>query len=239
MQILQATLAIAVCACLAGCNARFDADFEADTPGAPPALNPPGAPNDEIVIHTSPANGGGIVIRVTDEPDLVPAGGPHRFMSLEHEPDPGSSSVASLVTAPMATGTRSIFLQWEQVLDAGGTGTIAIFGHPDDSPSDPEACRIFTGNDVITLECNSSTAQVTGFDTHAVHTVLVRIDRSPHRIVLQVSQGGSTTPLETITSADLPSPIEGQRFVIQIEHEGQSDSAYRFNRFDVQERDPN
>jgi hypothetical protein len=137
MQILQATLAIAVCACLAGCNARFDADFEADTPGAPPALNPPGAPNDEIVIHTSPANGGGIVIRVTDEPDLVPAGGPHRFMSLEHEPDPGSSSVASLVTAPMATGTRSIFLQWEQVLDAGGTGTIAIFGHPDDSPSDP------------------------------------------------------------------------------------------------------
>ena len=81
--------------------------------------------------------------------------------------------------------------------------------------------------------------QIAGIDTHAVHTVLMRIDRSPRRAVLQVAQAGLTTPPLTMQLNDVPAPVEGQRFVAQIEYQGQSGSAYRFNRFDVQELDPN
>lgn len=233
------TAVLAACVGLAACNVRFHADFEADTPGAPPALSPPGAPDDEILIVDSDAPADGIVIRVTDESELVPAGAPFRFMSLVHEPNPGSSSVASLRSAPLATGTQSIFVQWEQVLDGGGSGTVAFFGLPEDARPDIDVCRVTTGNDVITLECGSSAEQIRGIDTHAPHTALMRLDRSPRRVVLQVAQGGTTTALVSIQSGDVPAPVENQRFVAQIEHQGQSGSAYRFNRFDIQERDPN
>jgi hypothetical protein len=43
----------------------------------------------------------------------------------------------------------------------------------------------------------------------------------------------------TIASDAVPAPVEGQRLVAHIEHTGQSSSAYRFNSFDIQERDPN
>lgn len=231
-------VALAVCIGFAACNARFHADFEADTPDAPPALSPPGAPDDEIAIVTSNVEGDGIVIRVTDEADLVAAGEPHRFMSLAHEPNPGASSIASMRSEPMATSSQSIFVQWEQILDGGGTGTIVFAALAENGPIDA-SCRVTTGNDVITLSCGSSDEQITDIDTHAIHTVLMRIDRSPRRAVLQVAQGGSTTTLVTIQSGDVPAPVEGQRLVAQIEYLGQSDSAYRFNRFDVQERDPN
>jgi hypothetical protein len=235
----MSTVVLATCVGLAACNVRFHADFESDVPGNPPAANPAGAADDEILILNSNVPADGIVIRVTDESDLVPAGQAHRFMSLIREPDPGMSSIASLRSAPMATGSQSLFVQWEQILDGGGTGLITLFGLPADSPSDPETCRVTTGNDVITLECGSSAEQIGDIDTHAVHTVLVRIDRPARRAALQVAQAGSTTPLVTVQSGEVPAPIEGQRFVAQIEYQGQSNSAYRFNRFDIQERDPN
>ena len=232
-------LVLAVLLSVTACNARFQADFEADTPGSPPALNPPGAPDDRIVIVDSNVAADGIVIRVTDEPDLVAPGQPFRFMSLIREPNPGASSHAWLETAPMATSTRSIFVEWEQILVGGGTGRVAFLALPDDSGTEPESCWVITRNDAISLECGSSAEEIDGLDTHAVHTVLMRFDRSPGRAALQAAQAGSTTSLVTIEAEDLPAPVEGQRFVAQIEHDGQGDSAYRFNRFDVQERDPN
>jgi hypothetical protein len=238
----RAATAIAVLAtiiALTACNARFHADFEQDSTGAPPALNPPGPADDEIVIVTSEADGEGIVVRVTDEPGLVAAGRPHRFMSLVHEANPGSSSIASLRSEPMTTGTQSIFMRWEQVLDGGGTGTITLFALPDHNQSDVDLCLVTTGNDVITLSCGSSREQIASIDTHTVHTVLLRIDRSPRRAVLQVVQEGSPTPLVTIESDEVPAAIEGQRVVAQIEYLGQSSSAYRFNWFAVEEWDPN
>lgn len=232
-------LVLAALLSVAACNARFHADFEADTPGSPPALNPPGAPDDRIEVVDSDVAGDGIVIRVTDEPDLVASGQPFRFMSLIREPTPGASSHAWLETAPMATSTRSIFVEWEQILVGGGTGRLAFFALPDDPGTQPEVCWVFTGNDVISLECGSSAQEIEGIDTHAVHTVLMRFDRSPRRAVLQAAQAGATPPLVMIEGGDLPAPVEGQRFVAQIAHDGQADSAYRFNSFDVQERDPN
>jgi hypothetical protein len=223
---------------LMACNTRFHADFETDSPDAPPALEPAGPPDDRILIEESGGGDDSIVIRVTDEPALVPTG-PHRFMSLVHDPNPGSSSVALLQSSPMATSTQSIFVQWEQILDGGGVGLITFFAQPGDPPpSDPETCRVTTDNDVMTLECGRQAEQIGGFDTHAVHTVLMRFDRSPRRAVLQVSQGGSTTAPIAIQAPDAPAPVEAQRFVAQIEHQGQSGSAYRFDRFDIQERDP-
>lgn len=232
-------LILAALLSVSACNARFHADFEADTPGSPPALNPPGAPDDRIEIVDSGGATDGIVIRVTDEANLVASGQPFRFMSLIREPNPSASSHAWLETAPMATSTRSIFVEWEQVLVGGGTGRMAFFALPDDSGTEPEVCWVFTGNDAISLQCGSSAQEIEGIDTHAVHTVLMRFDRSPRRAVMQAAQAGSTSSLVTIEGGDLPAPVEGQRFVAQIEHDGQSDSAYRFNSFDVQERDPN
>jgi hypothetical protein len=223
---------------LAACSPRFHADFEADSPGGPPALHPPGPADDEILIETSDVRGDGIVIRVTDEPNLVPPGAPHRFMSLIHEPNPGGSSHAWMLTDAMGTSRQPIFVQWEQVLDGGGTGVIT-FAALSDGPRIDGLCRVTTGNDVITIECGSSSEEIRGIDTHAIHSVFMRIDRWPQRrAVLWAVQEASSTPLATIASGDVPAPVEGQRFVAQIEHHGQSDTAYRFNRFDVQERDP-
>lgn len=234
------TAAIAVSVSLTSCNGRFAADFEADSPGAPPAAQPPGPPDDRIQITSSDVDDDGIVIRVSDEPGLVAPGDPHRFMSLIHESNPGSTSAALLKTAAMATGMQSIYLQWEQVLDGGGSGKMAFFADAgDDPPDDPDVCWLHTGNDSISIESGTESAELSGFDTHSVHTVRMRFDRSPRRAVIQVSQDGSTTELVAIETADLPAPAEGERFVIQIEHEGQADSAYRFNRFEAQERDPN
>jgi hypothetical protein len=224
---------------LSACNVRFHADFETDTPGSPPALHPAGPPDDEIVISDTNVAGDGILIRVTEEPHLVPAGRPHRFMSLIYDPNPGLSSVAVLRSAPLGTGTQPIFAQWDQVLDGGGTGVITFAGDPEDPPRVGETCRVFTNNDLITLECGRAQQAIRGIDTHAIHTVLLRFDRSPHRAVLQVAQGGVLTQLITIQSADVVAPVEGQRLLAQIEYVGQSGGAYRFNRFDIQERDPN
>ena len=237
-------LSMAALVVLAACNPRFVADFEADTPGAPPAAQPPGPPDDQILIDDSNVRGAGVVIRVTDEPQLVAPGAPHRFMSLIHDPDPGLSSIASLRTAAMATSTQPIFLQWAQVLDGGGQGTIYLFALPDRPTADVDVCIVFTGNDVVTLECDvpdapTASVEVEGIDTHRQHVVLMRLDRSPRRAAIQVSQDGVTTASEVITSMAVPAPVEGQRLVAQIEYDGQSDGAYRFNRFAVQELDPN
>lgn len=238
------TIAFLALLVLSACNARFIADFEGDSTGAPPALNPPGFPDDEIVIADSAVDGGGIVVRVTDEPQFAEPGQEHRFMSLIREPDPGLSSTASLRSAPMSTGTQSLFLQWEQVLDGGGSGSVILFPFPEGPTSDIESCRVTTGNDIISLSCSLSdmpaeSGEIGGIDTQSPHTLLMRIDRAPRRATLSAVQDDVSTPAVTVPVDALAVPVEGQRLVAQIEYDGQSDGAYRFNSFGMQERDPN
>lgn len=224
---------------VAACTPRFQADFEEDDLFMPPALHPPGPPDDRIVINTTPVRGDGIVIQVTDEPDLVAPGQPFRFMSLIHHPNPGLSSSVLMVAEPMATARQPIYAHWEQVLKGSGSGSILLAawsgrGNPLDG-----LCVVWTGNDEMSIECGSEHDFIRGIDTHRVHTVLLRIDRWPQRrAVLWVVQGDTESNVAILTSDDVPAPVEGQEFRAQIEHFGQADSAYRFNSFNIQERDP-
>ena len=138
---------------LAACNVRFDADFEADTVGNPPPASPPGPPSDEIVLSNSATRGEGIIVRITENPELVPAGRPHRFMSLIRDPDPGLTTATFLRTSPLATSTQSIFLSWEQVVDGGGEGEVAFSRFPIGSVDDLTMCWILTRNDDLYADC--------------------------------------------------------------------------------------
>jgi hypothetical protein len=230
-------------AALVACNQRFAADFEADTPGAPPPLQPPGPPDDEIVLIDGQANGNGTVIRVTDEPDLVAPGAPARFMSLINETDPGLSSSASLRTSAMATSTQSIFLSWEQVLDGGGSGQVTIFAFPPPPQDELASCRVLTGNDRIDVECSANKGPtvgetLTGMDTQAQHTLTIRIGRPDGPVAVQVVQGGEVAAA-TLATPTPPRPAEGDELHAVVSYEGQSDGAYRFNSVGISERDPN
>ncbi len=228
----------------AACDARFSADFEGEQVGAPPPSSPPGLPNgDQIVLSTSGVAGNGTMVSVTDNPDLVPGGGAHRFLSLDVVPNPGESASLSLRSSEFASSLQPLFLVSDQVLVGSGTAQIQFYGLESD-PSEQGFCRITTGNDYVTASCQANAEaqpvsnSIEGFDSQSPHRLVLQIARPAGPIQMTVGQDGIDDQSVLIATPGLVFPAEGERLNVPIFVEGAVGSGYRLNSFIISERDP-
>ena len=229
---------------LAACDARFSADFEGEQVGAPPPSSPPGPPTaDQIVLSTSGVSGNGTAISVTDNPDVVPGDGAHRFMSLEIVADPGETTSMQLRSSEFVTSTQPLFLISDQILVGLGTAQIQFYELGADQ-SEVSFCRIITGNDIVTASCQANldapdaSASITDFDSQLPHRVVVRIDRPAGPVRMSVSQEGIADNGVTVATPGLVFPGEGERLNLPVFVDGAVGVGYRLNSVSLSERDP-
>lgn len=239
-----AGVTILITIALWGCNTRLAVDFETDTVGQLPSRSPPGPPDDEVDIEFIGAQNPprGVLARVTEE-QVSPISGETRYLSLSFPADADMDSIARFRSSSLATGTQSLFFQWEQILDGDGVAELIVHADPPDDDDNLIICRLEVANDLIRFKCDSSDDQdpatITGIDTASLHTLQLRIDRSPHRAALSIVQDGEATELATAAVEAATQPAEGQRVAVQVVYRGQVEGALRINNFHISERDPN
>lgn len=242
----MARYALTLCALLsvAACDARFAADFEGEQVGAPPPASPLGPPSgDQILLSTTNVSGNGTAITVTDNPDVVPGSGAHRFLSLDRVASPGASTSVQLRSSEFATSTQPLFLISDQVLVGLGPAEIQFYEYGANQ-SEVSYCRVITGNDSVTLRCSANldaraeSASITDFDSQSPHRIVVRIDRPAGPVRMSVSQEGISENGVTVAPAGLVFPGEGERLNLPVLVDGAVGNAYRLNSVSLSERDP-
>lgn len=228
----------------AACDARFSADFEGEQIGAPPPSSPPGLPNgDQIVLFNSGVAGNGTMISVTDNPDLVPGDGAHRFLSMDVVANPGESPSMNLRSSEFASSFQPLFLVSDQVLVGLGTAQIQFYELESD-PSERSFCRIITGNDYVTASCQANvdaqavSKSIEGFDSQSPHRLVLRIERPAGPVRMTVGQDGIDDQSILIAAPGLVFPGEGERLNVPVFVEGAVGSGYRLNSVIISERDP-